>query len=114
MCQRKTIPTAFDNQTDCADNNGTWDYAGVIKYTVKLKAYDVFHIDAKTFAARNELDDKDIEQEIQEKGLDAPRVTPEQSEALMANVAYDHYIVPNTTTTIVTAMLMFEHESPYT
>jgi hypothetical protein len=46
------IPTAFDNQTDCADNNGTWNYAGIIKYTVKLKTYDIF-------SSENIIDPKD-------------------------------------------------------
>lgn len=107
-----------------AEKESTWRY-GPIEFAAHQEPFvgdyicylnddDVYHVDAKTFALRNELDDKDIEQEIQEKGLDAPRVTPDQIEKLMANVEYDHYIVPNTTTTVVTAMLMFKHESPFT
>jgi len=45
-----------------------------------------------------------VEQEIQEKGLTAPRVTPDQIESLMAGVEYHTHVVPGTTTTIATAI----------
>lgn len=46
----------------------------------------------------------DIEQQIQDKGLTAPRVTPEQIGALMAKVEYHFHVVPGTTTTVCTAI----------
>ncbi len=48
--------------------------------------------------------DQAIEKEIQDKGLTAPRVTPDQIDALMAGVSYDTYVVPGTTTTVATAI----------
>lgn len=48
--------------------------------------------------------DNDIEQEIQDKGLDAPRVTPGQIDHLMAGVRYHCHVVPGTTTTVCTAI----------
>lgn len=47
--------------------------------------------------------DQDMEKEIQDLGLTAPRITPEHIEALLEKVTYDVHIVPNTTTTVVTA-----------
>lgn len=52
-----------------------------------------------------DLTDQEIEQEIQEKGLTASRVTPDMIDALLAGVIYHVHIVPNTTTTIATAIM---------
>lgn len=46
------------------------------------------------------MTDNDIEQEIQDKGLNAPRVTKEQIDALMARVSF-YLIVPEGTTSTV-------------
>jgi len=40
----------------------------------------------------------EVENEIQEKGLTAPRVTPERLEEVIADEAY--YVFPNTTLTV--------------
>ena len=48
--------------------------------------------------------DQAIEQEIQNKGLTAPRVTPDQIDALMDGVTYHTHVVPGTTTTVATAI----------
>lgn len=44
------------------------------------------------------LDEKQLEQEIQDKGLDAPRLTPTQIDDVIVDEAY--YVFPNTTVTI--------------
>ena len=51
------------------------------------------------------MNDHDIEKEITDNGLTAPRVTVGQIDELMASLHYERWIVPNTTTTIVVAML---------
>lgn len=51
------------------------------------------------------MNDNEIEKEITDKGLTAPRVTVERIDSLMASLRYEPWIVPNTTTTIVVAML---------
>jgi hypothetical protein len=48
--------------------------------------------------------DAEMEREIQTLELTAPRVTPEQIDALMAGVTYDVHVIPGTTTTIATAI----------
>jgi len=48
-------------------------------------------------------DDHSIEKEIQDKGLTAPRVTPDTIEALMEGVIYHVSQPEGTTSTIVTA-----------
>ena len=50
------------------------------------------------------MNDQQIEQEIQEKGLTAPRVTPDQIQALMEQVRYHVHLIPETTTTVATAI----------
>lgn len=47
--------------------------------------------------------EKEIEKEIQEKELNAPRITPADIDALHAEITYHVYHVPNTTTTLAVA-----------
>ncbi|MGH1461240.1 MAG: Gp49 family protein [Neptuniibacter sp.] len=49
------------------------------------------------------MSDKEIESLIQEKGLNAPRVTFEEIEELMSHVTYYVHQIPDTTTITVTA-----------
>lgn len=49
--------------------------------------------------------DENIEKEIQEKGLTAPRITPERISELMDTVVFHVHTVPNTTTTVAVAVL---------
>ena len=52
------------------------------------------------------MNDQQIEQEIQAKGLTAPRVTPADIQALMSRVVYTFDVRPNgSTTTLVHAFL---------
>lgn len=51
------------------------------------------------------MNDQEVETEIQTKGLTAPRVTPEQIDALMARVTYLGGRVEQTTSTVVHAFL---------
>ena len=52
------------------------------------------------------MDDNEIEQEIQAKGLTAPRVTPERIQELMERVVYTFDIRPNgSTATLAHAFL---------
>ncbi len=51
------------------------------------------------------IDDELMEQLIQEKGLTAPRITPDTIEAKLKAVWYYTHVVPNTTTTICVAVL---------
>lgn len=51
------------------------------------------------------MKEEQVEQEIQEKGLNAPRVTPGQIEALMQKVSYHVHVVDGTTTTIAVAIM---------
>lgn len=44
-----------------------------------------------------------IEEEIQAKNLNAPRVTPQQIDNLMEDVVYWYQVIPDTTTTIAVA-----------
>ena len=44
------------------------------------------------------MNDQEVEQEIQEKGLTAPRITPEQVDA--AIIGEDYHVFPGTTVTI--------------
>lgn len=48
--------------------------------------------------------DAEMERDIEALGLTAPRITPEQIDALMAGVTYDVHVIPGTTTTIATAI----------
>lgn len=48
--------------------------------------------------------DQELEYKIQEKGLNAPRLTPAHIDSVIKNISY--YIVPNTTTTICSLELM--------
>ncbi|MGS2743593.1 Gp49 family protein [Halomonas sp. LS-001] len=50
------------------------------------------------------MNDQAIEQEIQDKGLTAPRVTPADIDSLMSHVTYYCHVVPGTTTTVCTAI----------
>lgn len=49
-------------------------------------------------------EDQELEYKIQEKGLNAPRLTPAHIDSVIKNISY--YIVPNTTTTICSLELM--------
>lgn len=49
-------------------------------------------------------EDAEMEREIQTLGLTAPRVTPDQIDALMRGVRYEVQVVPGTTTTLATAI----------
>ena len=52
------------------------------------------------------MNDQDIEQEIQSKGLTAPRVTPADIDALMDRIVYTFDVRPNgSTTTLAHAFL---------
>jgi len=84
-------------------------------YICYLNEDDIYHVDAETFAERNVIDSANpIEQMILDKGLTAPRVTPEQINTLMNNVTYHTYVVPNTTTTVAVAILLFADGSKFT
>ena len=48
--------------------------------------------------------DAEMERDIEALHLTAPRVTPEQIDALMAGVAYHTHVIPGTTTTVATAI----------
>ncbi|AZU47950.1 hypothetical protein C3B79_2179 [Aeromonas hydrophila] len=48
--------------------------------------------------------DAEMERDIQVLGLTAPRVTPEQIDALMRGVRYEVQVVAGTTTTLATAI----------
>ncbi len=48
--------------------------------------------------------DAEMERDIEVLGLTAPRVTPDQIEALMRGVRYEVQVVPGTTTTLATAI----------
>lgn len=47
--------------------------------------------------------EQEIEKEIQDKNLNAPRLTPDAIQKIMDGVKYHTYIVPDTTTTIAVA-----------
>jgi hypothetical protein len=49
-------------------------------------------------------EDAEMERDIEALGLTAPRVTPDQIEALMRGVRYEVQVVPGTTTTLATAI----------
>lgn len=51
------------------------------------------------------MSDEAIEQEIQAKGLTAPRVTPDHINALMTQLVFSTYVFPGTTTTVAIAQL---------
>ncbi|QPG06959.1 hypothetical protein IT774_07600 [Salinimonas marina] len=48
--------------------------------------------------------DQNIEQEIQEKGLEAKRIRYEDIQAKLKTLRFEYWIVPNTTTTVCTAI----------
>lgn len=60
------------------------------------------------------MQDLDIEAEIKAKGLTAPRVTPEQIDALMENVNYWVHRVDETTTMVSTALLTMPNGDKFT
>lgn len=49
-------------------------------------------------------EDQELEYKIQEKNLNAPRLTPAHIDSVIKNISY--YVVPNTTTTICSLELM--------
>ena len=54
------------------------------------------------------MDDQAIEQEIQDKGLTAPRVTPEHIDSVIREANY--LILPGTTTTLCYLTLLNGHQ----
>ncbi len=74
-------------------------------YICYLNDVGVYHVDAKTFAERNVIDQKDVLQEIEDNQLNAPKVSPEHINQLMSLVQYHGVVVPGTTTTLVCAYL---------
>lgn len=48
---------------------------------------------------------KELEAEIQRKGLTKPRITNDAIDALMATVRYETWVVPGTATTVAVAIL---------
>lgn len=48
--------------------------------------------------------DQTLEQKITALGLTAPRITPDQIDALMRKLSYHTYVIPGTTTTVAAAM----------
>lgn len=55
------------------------------------------------------MSDKEMEKEIVDKGLTYPRITNDEIEKKMLDVKYDCHIVPDTTTTVITAYLPMKH-----
>ena len=51
------------------------------------------------------MDDRKVEAEMAAKGLTTPRVTVDAIDAMEASLRYDAWIVPDTTTTLVSATL---------
>lgn len=51
-----------------------------------------------------QIDDQKLEYEIQNKGLNAPRLTPAHIDSVIKEIKY--YVVPNTTTTICSLILL--------
>lgn len=51
------------------------------------------------------MDDQQVEDAIQEKGLDSPRVEKARIDGLMEQVQYHYTVIPGTTTTVAVAML---------
>ena len=51
------------------------------------------------------MNDKEIEIEIIEKNMTAPRITLGQIDSIMEQVLYEFWIVPNTTTTICVSLV---------
>jgi hypothetical protein len=51
------------------------------------------------------MTDQAIEQEIQAKGLTAPRVTPAQIDAMVASLTYKTHVFEGTTNTVAMAFL---------
>lgn len=48
--------------------------------------------------------DAEMERDIEVLELTAPRITPEQIDALMVGVTYHTHVIPGTTTTVATAI----------
>lgn len=57
------------------------------------------------------MTDNDIENEIQNIGLTAPRITVAHINQLMAQVVYHYHVVPDTCTTVATAVLPMGNSS---
>jgi hypothetical protein len=51
------------------------------------------------------MSDKEMEQDILDLGLTAPRVAPEYIDSLMESVTYAVHVIPGTTTTLATALI---------
>lgn len=51
------------------------------------------------------ISEDDVEAAIREKGLTAPRITPDDINALFKQVTFDVHRIPGTTTILVTCML---------
>ncbi len=55
------------------------------------------------------MTDSDMEKEIVDKGLMYPRITNDEIEEKMKQAKYDCHIVPDTTTTVITAYIVMGH-----
>ncbi|WP_421180349.1 Gp49 family protein [Aeromonas enteropelogenes] len=83
---------------------GVGDYIVLYKGGyVSFSPKDAFE-DGYKMIAPTDGSDADMERDIEALDLTAPRVTPEQIDALMAGVVYHTHVVPGTTTTLATAI----------
>ncbi len=55
------------------------------------------------------MSDEKMEKEIVDKGLVYPRITNDEIEDKMKSVGYHCHIIPNTTTTVITAYIKMGH-----
>ena len=103
-----TIPYMVTHDMVARFTPGVGDYIVLYENNyVSFSPKDVFEggylmIEWPSVCASEE--DAEMEREIQTLELTAPRVTPEQIDALMAGVTYDVHVIPGTTTTIATAI----------
>lgn len=103
-----TIPYMVTPDMVARFTPGVGDY--IVLYEndyVSFSPKDVFEggylmIESPSVCASEE--DAEMEREIQTLGLTAPRVTPDQIDALMRGVRYEVQVVPGTTTTLATAI----------
>ncbi|HHQ4662239.1 TPA: Gp49 family protein [Aeromonas veronii] len=103
-----TIPYMVTPDMVARFTPGVGDY--IVLYEndyVSFSPKDVFEggylvIECPSVCASEE--DAEMERDIETLGLTAPRVTPDQIEALMRGVRYEVQVVPGTTTTLATAI----------
>ncbi|WP_407161359.1 Gp49 family protein [Aeromonas caviae] len=103
-----TIPYMVTHDMVARFTPGVGDYIVLYENNyVSFSPKDVFEggylmIEWPSVCASEE--DAEMEREIQTLGLTAPRVTPDQIDALMRGVRYEVQVVPGTTTTLATAI----------